>query len=411
MIGSHVFAGIPYSRVVVALCVVTTMAVSFLNSGIGALFPFIQEDLGATRAQLGLISASLFVGGVVTALLTGWMADVVGVRRLQAATLTGGAVLVLLLSQMQSVLQGVILGLLIAATLSASFPVFVKAIMEWVAPQARGLALGITEASIPIGGIIAAVLLTFLGVTYSWRVALMVVALIIGVSGLLFFAFYRDRPASHAEKNTVSEAGARLPLVAKNRDIWLVAMFSTAFAGLMLVLLSYLVLFLREDLGMSAGVAGGLLASAMVGGAVGRISWVVVSDFLLGGHRVAVLAVVGIMSALSLGAMGWLTSDSPMVSVVLLVFVVGGTAMGWTGLYLPLLSEFAGPALTGTTMGFTSTIQRVGSFGIPPLFGLLADRTGSYETGWWVMAAIAGVGTVPLAFLRPRGAPAQQARR
>ena len=397
-----VLAAIPYAWVVVGLFVVTTMAMSAVYVGFGVLYPFIQEDLDISLAQLGLISSGIVVGGSVTSLLVGWAADVIGVRRLQAVTLLGVVVGLALFSQIQSLPQAIVLALFLGVASSGSYPAYVKGIVDWVTPRTRGVAMGIIEAGIPAGGIISAVVFTFLAVTFSWRVAVISLTVVIAVSGMVFFAFYKDKPSSSTQADRRIRLGDRLRMVARNRNIWLVALFSTAFGGLMTVLVTYLVLFLKESLGMSAVAAGGCFSAALAGGAVGRITWGLVSDLMLNGRRIGLLSLVGILSGMSLALMTLLSSDVPLAVVIALTFVVGATAMGWTGLSGALVADLAGPDLTGTAIGFASTILRVGPLGITPLFGLIVDRTGSYDWGWWMMAGIAGTGTLTLFLMRPR---------
>ncbi len=393
-------SAVPRSWVVVGLCMLTTMAVAFIYMGLGVLLPFIQEDLQTNRAQLGLIVSGLVAGQSVTVLLVGWLADVIGVRKLQTIALAGVVLGLLLFSQMQSLVQGVLFGFLLGICLSASFPASTKAIMDWVAPQRRGAALGLAQANIPLGGIIAAVLLAFISVTYSWRAATIVVAVIVAVSSLIFFAFYRDKPANLAEGGTSRRLAMMVPLVAKNRDIWLAAFFGIAFGALWSVVVSYLVLFLKEEQGMSAVKAAGLLSVATAGDAVARVGWGLVTDFLMGGRRIPVLAMVGGLSVLAMSFMTMLPSDASTWVVLLLVLFVGATTLAWGGLYAVLLAELVGPTLTGTAIGFAATIQYIGAFGLIPLFGLIVDRTESYDMGWWMMAGVAGVGTSLLAFIR-----------
>ena len=107
MIRIRALPSIPYAGVVLALSVMAAMAFAFLSHGMGVLFPFIQEDLNASRAQLGLIVSGEFIGTAATVLFTGWMADVIGVRRLLTASLIVVGVGLLLFSQIQSVLQGI----------------------------------------------------------------------------------------------------------------------------------------------------------------------------------------------------------------------------------------------------------------------------------------------------------------
>ena len=393
-------SAMPRSWVVVGLCMLTTMAVAFIYMGLGVLLPFIQEDLQTNRAQLGLIVSGLVAGQSVTVLLVGWLADVIGVRKLQTIALAGVVLGLLLFSQMQSLVQGVLFGFLLGICLSASFPASTKAIMDWVAPQRRGAALGLAQANIPLGGIIAAVLLAFISVTYSWRAATIVVAVIVAVSSLIFFAFYRDKPANLAEGGTSRKLAMMVPLVAKNRDIWLAAFFGIAFGALWSVVVSYLVLFLKENQGMSAVKAAGLLSVATAGDAVARVGWGLVTDLLMGGRRIPVLAMVGGLSVLAMSFMTMLPSDASTWVVLLLVLFVGATTLAWGGLYAVLLAELVGPTLTGTAIGFAATIQYIGAFGLIPIFGLIVDRTESYDMGWWMMAGVAGVGTSLLAFIR-----------
>ena len=393
---------IPYGWVVVALCVVTNMALSFTHGGLGVLFPFIQDDLDVNRAQLGLIASGVVVGSAATALLGGWLADVLGVRRMQAMALTGAVVGLLLFSLVQSLTQGVLLALLIGVSFQVTQPAHGKAIMDWVTPQSRAFTMGITEASLAVGGIIAAVLLTYLAVNFNWQWAVRFLAVMLLVAGIVFVALYRDRPrTSYPVEQRRAGLRRMVALVARNRDIWLVACFGAAFSGTQVALVSYLVLFLREQLDMSPGEAGGVLAVFMAGGIVGRVGWGLVSDQLLRGHRAALLAFVGFLTTVSMAFIAWLPSDSALVVVLVLVFLVGSTALGRSGVQIVLQAELAGPAITGTVIGFATTVARVGTFGVPPVFGLIVDKTGSYSMAWWMIVGLAGVGTLMLLFLRP----------
>ena len=370
--------------------------------GFGALFPFIQEDLNISLAQVGLISSGLMVGGSATSLIAGWLVDVLGARRLQSLTMLGVAVGLVLFSLLKSFEQGLVIAVLTGVVSAGSFPAFTKAIVDWVRPRSRGVAMGVTEASVPVGGILAALLLTFIAVTVNWRVAVLGLAAVIGASSGVFFLFYRDKPASDGDEDMGRRPGGRIMLVVKNGRIWLAAFASAFLATVMSVLVTYLVLFLKDSLEMSSVLAGTGLAVSMAGAAIGRIVWGLVSDTLMGGRRVGLLVALSALSALSTALLVLLSSGTPLVLVLALVFLIGTTAMGWTGLTGTLLVELAGPRLTGTAIGLAATIIRLGPLGVAPLFGLIVDRQESYEQAWWLVVGLSGAAAVLLVFLGAR---------
>ena len=404
VIGVPVPAPILSGRVVVVLCLVAMVPFALFRWGLGVFFPFIQEDLGASRAELGLIVSGMALGSAGTGLLVGWLVDAVGVRRVQSAALSMAAVAVLLFSQIQSPVQGIGLGIFIGIALAVVVPGYTKAVVSWVAPRARAVATGTIEASFPISGIIGGVFLSFLVVTFGWRSVVAVLAILIALSGAVFFGFYHDKPVSRdMDLGKRNRMGGRLSQVARIWNFWMSVLYGVTQAGVQIVLVSYLVLFLKEELNMSTVLAGTCLAVMMAGSAVGRVGWGIVSDLLLRGSRVKILVLLGILSAGAMSLLAWLPSDTPLVAVFFLVFFVGIAGMASSALRVVFAAELVGPDLTGTAMGFLVTTAQLGNFAVAPLFGLVVDRSGSYALAWWSMAGFAVVGILFLGLLRPRG--------
>ena len=349
---------------------------------------------------MGLISSGIILGTPSTSVLMGWLVDTVGARRVLIATPPCVAVMVLAFSQTQNLFQAILLGFLMSAAAGGMDPASIRAIMQWVRPRSRALATGIQSTAVPICGIVAALLLPFLAVTFSWRISAMVLAGMILAAGMVLLLFYRDNPESVYARLRRGSPLKDISLVAGNRDIWLVCTFTMTLMTMQYVMVGYLILFLKDELGISAVLGGVFLAVFQASGAVWRIAWGLVSDVLLRGRRVPALALMGMITVMSMALMTWLPSDAPLLLVGMVIAVVGAGFMGWATLHPILLAELAGPGLTGTVVGFGRAIMRIGGFGIPPLFGLVVDRTGSYDMGWWMMAGMVSVGTLALAFLR-----------
>ena len=398
MIRTPVTPSTSYGQMVIVLALLGSMPTAFVQQGMPVLFPFIQEDFGTTRAQLGLIAAGLGLGGIATAILMGWVADALGIRMLLPVTLMVVAAELFLFSQIQSLVQGVLLALFIGVVGSATGPATAKAIMDWIRPRVRGLSMGINQTSVPISGLIAAGLFPLLSVHFSWRSAVLVLAIFTALASIVFFLFYRDKPGSSSKGERGSLVGS-IALLAKNRAIWLTSFSYAALLAVHVVFVSYVILFLIEDQGMSKAVASGFLGIAWTGSIVGRVMWGLVSD-LLGGRRVVVGIFVCLMSMLGMTFMSLLPLDAPRVMIGMVIFLVGSTALAWPGLYNALVVELSGPGVVATAFAYVSIIARAGAF-VPPLFGLVVDRTGSYDIGWWMMAGIASAAALLLAFVRP----------
>ena len=405
MISSRIMSAVPNAWTpwyIVVVLLVGQLSHTFTNQGIPTLYPFIQDAMRLSRAEVGLISSGMILGATFTTLIAGWLVDALGVKRMMTSMALCGAVTVVLFSQAQNLLQAILLVTLMSAVYAGMAPSCVKAIIDWVKPRNRGLARGIQQTTVPIAGVITALLLPPLAEAFDdWRKAVLVLALMVVAAGSVVFIFFRDNPQGVSVKGTRKGVVGDIAVVARNRDIWLVCLCATCLTSLNHVFIAYLILFLNEELGMTVVLAGVFLAVSQGSAAIGRIAWGSISDFVLGGRRVVGMALMGVLSVLSMALMVWLPSDSSVIVVGVVVSVVAVSHSGFPVLNHLLLADLAGPGLTGTVIGFMGLIMHVGSFGFPPLFGLVADRTGSYDASWWMMAGVVALGTMFLFFLRP----------
>jgi sugar phosphate permease len=140
-------------------------------------------------------------------------------------------------------------------------------------------------------------------------------------------------------------------------------------------------------------VTGSFLAVIHFSGAGGRIVWGIVSDRLFGGRRRGVLLLVCSMAVVMSVLTAGLTSDLPYWLIYLLLGIFGFAVVGWTGMWVALISELAGRNQSGTALGFSMTFMQVGKVSGPPLIGLCHDLTHSYRPGWLILAVVLAIGT------------------
>jgi MFS family permease len=143
-----------------------------------------------------------------------------------------------------------------------------------------------------------------------------------------------------------------------------------------------------------------LVVVANAAGIVGRIVWGLVSDRHSGGNRKAFLLainVVGLVGALLLFAV---PRSSPLVLIAAIVALAGLALIGYQGLWITMIAEVAGPERVGAATGFAITFVSGAIAASPPLYGLVADLTGTYRAIWIVLAGVLAVAMVPAVLVR-----------
>ena len=102
------------------------------------------------------------------------------------------------------------------------------------------------------------------------------------------------------------------------------------------------------------------------------------------------------MSSLALASLALLASDPGSAAIWPLIAVTGFAIVGWNGAYHALVAERAGPGGVGRASGDALFFVFAGSVAVPPLLGLLADATGSWQPLWAAAAAGVAVAGVTL---------------
>jgi sugar phosphate permease len=356
-----------------------------MGIGIPAIAPAIREHFGLSLTQLGVVLSAEWVGTLFTLLPWGLLADRSGERRVLAAGLAGCGTLLIAAGFAPgfwtlTVLVG-LAGAAGAATNSASG----RAVMHWFDADERGLALGIRQSAVPIGGIVAALTLPALGgvrLPFAFLGAFCVVGAALGL------ALVRDRRLEepvHAED---------VPWTLRDRRLWRLCFGSGIYLFGQVAVMSYVVLFLHDARGWSNTRAALVLAAVQVLALALRIGIGRWSDVL--GRRLPPLRQVGVASFATL-ALAALLLRGPAALLVPLLVLAGGFGMAWNGLAFTAAAELAGPRRSGAAIGFQQTV--LSALGIVAPIGFAAVVSGG---SWRIAYGLAAL--FPLAgaaLLRP----------
>lgn len=381
------------------------VAISVVIQGFPALVPFAKVDLHLTNAGAGVFATVLSVGTMVALLPAGWAVDAVGDRRVLVAG--GLATAALAVAAAVTPTFALLIPVLIVLGFAGATPTPAgsTAIVSAFAAKDRGLVIGLRQTGIPLGGAIAALLLPAVAAARGWRDAIVVAGVLAGASAVTAWWLMRGPVAATSDRER-----ARLDLAALRRAANHDATY-TGIAGSFLtvgqfVLVSYIALYVIEVGHASFAVGSIFLVAANVGGVVGRLAWGGVSDRLFGGVRRTPLIIVSAAAALGFLLLALVPLTLPIPFLLLIVFALGATVIGWNGLYIALLSEIAEPHERGRSVAYGMTLTQVGIFVGPALFGVVVDSTHSFRAGWLLVAAAMVVATVLIAQIRERRAMA-----
>ncbi len=255
-------AGHPrYRWTILGAGVVAQASFSAIFFGLPAIAPVVRTHYSLSLTQVGVVLASLSVGLAATLLLWGIVADRIGERAVLAAGLTGcsGA---LVAAAYTSSFAGLVIALVAAGALGAGTQTASgRAVMSWFGPEERGLALGIRQTAVPLGGVIAATTLPSLVHHVSLRAAFFALA-----GGCLVAAIVAAMLV-RAEPSLGDEPDPGRPL--RDPRIWRLSLGSTFYVTTQSSLLGFLVLFLHDERGVST-TAGAARALGGNGGPAGR---------------------------------------------------------------------------------------------------------------------------------------------
>jgi sugar phosphate permease len=330
---------------------------------------------------------SVWIGGLLTLLPWGLLADRIGERIVLALGLGAAAVALVGAGRSGSfVLLVLLLGVAGAAGASVN-AASGRAVMYWFPASERGFALGVRQTAVPVGGFIAALALPALGFTNG----LYLLAALCAVGGAFGAAVIHD-PEARAEVLQPRRLGETL----RDGRLWLLCGGSSFYLVAQLAITSFVVLFLYHARGFTRGEAAAVLAGIQVVAAGFRIGGGRWSD--VAGSRVGPLRIVGVASGATLGLVAVLV-HAPVPVIVTALIVAGGVAMAWNGLSYTAAAELAGPARSGAALGMQQTALAAAGAAVPPVFAAVVDAS-SWRIGFALAAAFPLAGVALLRSLR-----------
>jgi MFS family permease len=350
-------------------------------TGLPVLAPTLQDELGLSLGEIGVLLAAAWVGSTLTLLPWGLAADRYGERVVLALGLASCAAFLVLAAWAEGYWMLFLLLALAGAAGASVNSASGRAVMHWFGPSERGLALGIRQSAVPAGGLVGALAVPPLAAAGGSTLALLFLAGFCVLGALTGALVLRPgEPSDGVEPATIGRtlADARL---------WRLCLGSGVYLYAQLAVIGFAVVFLHEQHGLSPGEAALVVAVSQVLAVVLRIAAGRWSDLV--GSRVRPLRVVGVAVTASLVVTAAL-SGGPLWLLIGALALAGGLSMAWNGLSFAAAAELAGAHRSGAAIGFQQTVLSGIGTVAPPLFAASVS-----STSWGVAFVVAAL--VPLA--------------
>ena len=328
--------------------------------------------------------------GLAVALLPwGLVTDAIGERRALSYGLGACGVLIGLVTLAEGAVAA---GALFAASAAAGASVQSasgRAVMQWFGPTERGLAFGIRQMAVPLGGLIAALALPPLADAGGVDWAFAFLGLFCVATAAVGALVVRELPSEGVDPHDV-------PWTLRDGRLWLLSGASSFYVTAQATLFIFLVLFLHDERGLSTTAAAAVLAVAHGLAMAARIAAGHWSDVVR--SRIVPLRVVGVATFATLAASA-LALDAATTVVVPLLVAATVLSASWNGLAFVAAAELAGTGRSGAAIGFQQTALAVTCVFVPPLFASLVDAS-SWRAAFLVFALAPLAGWVLLGRVR-----------
>ncbi|UZF94956.1 MFS transporter [Bosea sp. NBC_00550] len=371
--------------------VAVQMATAFLSRIPPTLAPALAAERGWSDAVVGYLASMNTLGSILfLALGAPFLRRLGSVRSLQSGLILGVVGLTLLLPPFSA--MAAMASLLIGVGYGPSSPAGNDVLHRTASPQRRAMIFSIKQAGVPLGGIIAGLVLPPIVASFGWRVSLLVSGLFVLA---IILAVQPMRAGLDASRNRDQALTMRALFAPANILSSLSAvtaspsLFRLAAAGACLAIgqgiwFAYLMTFAVSVLGYDLKAAGAAFAIMQATSVLGRILLGWVADRYGSPRRL--LGLIGLASGLTSLALAFVGPSWAFPTFCALAAVAGISISSWNGVQLSEVARACPSHLVREASAGATLIIFLGYVVAPAAFALLLSLTGRFDIGFLVCA-------------------------
>lgn len=392
--GASSSGGRPWSFGWTALLIAaTTLVLAFLSWAVlvlPAVAPEVAAAHGLSPSWIGVLISLAYAGAVATSLLAGQFVRRFGACAVsQVSLLLGGFGCALTVIPHLAVLIGAALA--IGLGYGMTNPAASHLLARMPTGRHRNVIFSIKQTGVPLGGVLAGLLAPAAALAFGWQAAPLSVTAACLALAVLLAPLRRELDADREPNAPLSANPLRdIRLAWREAPLRRLSLMAFCYSMVQLCLTTYLVTLLVEEVGLVLVATGFALSLVQVAGVVGRVFWGWVADRV--GDGLALLAVLGGISAACASAVALWGTSWPVGAVEGLFVVFGLVAIGWNGVYLAEVARMSPPGQVGAATGGSLSVTFAGVLVGPALFAAAYGPIGSYTVTFALpaLAAVAG---------------------
>lgn len=354
-----------YQETVLTLCTVAFFITMVGRLAISPLVPDITADLGMSNTLIGGALTLMWVTYAVVQFPSGVLADRFGERIVIVASVGGTGLSALVIAAAPSPAVFIVGTALLGATAGLHYTVATALLTR--AYDELGTAIGLHNSGGPIAGVATPVVVAWVAVSYGWRPAIGLIAVLAIPVAALFRWRIRPTEPRNPERPMRSQfdLGEVVPLLSRP---------TVAFTSLVAVLFdftwqavaSFLPTFFVQHHGYSQTLASNLFAAYFVAHGVLQVGVGAIADRLSRDFATILCALTGIagVTILVVGAGVWWSLTG---------IVVLGFGMGWSAAVFPRFMDNLSEAERSSGFGLIRTAYMIVAASGSVVVGVLAD--------------------------------------
>ncbi|MFB7157669.1 MFS transporter [Lysinibacillus sp. NPDC056232] len=389
-----IFMNTYYKWVIVLVATLSQTAATFVTYGMGPIATFYQIEWNLSSLQTGFIVSAVNIGPIFSMMMFGYLMDKKGEKQIigWGSILLGLSALLLMLVNNYMVL--LFLLLIVGVWYGSAQTGGSTAIVKWFPDKHRGLAIGIRQTGIPIGGALASVILTYIYHHYSLSFVHLVQGFVAIAGGLLFLLIYQEPKKRVAVAATSVTFKEKLTAIKNNKDLYPIYIVGIVMMTLQMILVAHFMSYLHQEGGYTLTEAGQYLSLVLIGGMIGRVAIAWISDQFFAQKREYLLIIVMVSAVILTVILPFMLHAK--ILMLVCCFLLGFVALGWYSLFIACVTEQSNPQYVGLTVSAALTLNQFFIVIAPSLFGFMVTFFSSYQLAMDIVAIVVALGAINL---------------